>query len=106
MSGNNNNNNNKEEKDSIAHEQHWDDVALTPLKANFEPHPAEGVIIGQGVGWTNFDLEAEAPPKKRSWLYSRKSKIIIGIAIAAMIVVGITVPMVLGVRNAGGKGIS
>ena len=106
MSGNNNINNNKEEKDSSAHEQRWDDVALTPRKANFEPHRAEGILIGQGPGWTNFDLEAEAPPKKRSWLYNRKSKIVIGIAIAAMIVVAITVPMVVGVRNAGGKGIS
>lgn len=88
MSSNNNNtnSNNREGKDSSAHEQGWDDVALTPCKATFQPHRAEGVLIGQGAGWTNFDLEAEAPPKKRSWFYGRKSKIVIGIAIVAMVV--------------------
>ena len=103
MSGNNNK---KEEKDSSAHEQDWVDVALTPCKANFEPHRAEGVLIGQGAGWTNFDLEAKSPPKKRSWLHGRKSKVVIGLAIVAMVVVGITVPMVVEIRNARGKGIS
>ena len=102
----NDNNKKKQEKDSSAHNQGWDDVALTPCKANFEPRRAEGVLIGQGANWTNFDLEAEAPLKKRSWLHGRKSKIVIGIAIVAMVVVGITVPMVVGIRNAGGKGIS
>ena len=105
MSGTNNtNNNNKEEKDSTAHEQRWDDVALTPCKATFEPHRAEGVIIGQGAGWTNFDLEAKAPPKKHSWFHGRKSKIVIGVAIVAMVVVGITVPMVVGIRMREAKG--
>ena len=106
MSGNNNINNIKEEKDSSAQEHTWDDVALTPCKATFEPHRAEAVLIGQGPGWTNFDLEADAPPKKRSWLYGKKSKVAVGIAIVAMVVVGITVPMVVEIRKAGGKGIS
>ena len=106
MSGtNNNNNNNREEKDSTAHEQRWDEVVLTPCKATFEPHRAEGVRIGQGPGWTNFDLEAEAPPpKKRSWFHGKKSKIVIGIAIVAMVVVGITVPMVVGIKTREAKG--
>ena len=104
MSGNNNNNNNKKGTDSGAHDQVWDDVALTPCKATFEPRPAEAIVIAQGPAWTNFDLEAKAPPKKqRSWLHA---KVIIGIAIAAIVAVGVTVPMVVGIKNAGSKGIS
>ena len=105
MSGNNNNNNNnKNGTDPIAHDQVWDYVALTPRIATFDPRPPEGIVIGQGPGWTNFDLEAEAPPpKKRSWLHV---KVVIGVAVVAIVVVGVTVPMVIGIRNAGGKGIS
>ena len=108
VNNNNNktNNDNKEEKDSSAHDQGWDDVALTPCTTTFQPHRAEGVLVGQGAGWTNFDLEARAPPKKRSWLSGRKSKVVIGIAILVMVAVAITVPLVVEIKNARGKGIS
>ena len=103
----NHNNDNEKENDSSAHEQGWDDIALTPCKATFEPHHSGDIVIGQGPGWTNFDLEAKAPPppKKRSWLHGGKSKVVIGIAIVAMVVVGVTVPMVVGIKKAGSKGI-
>lgn len=102
-----NNNDNKKANDSSAQEQGWDDIALTPRKATFDPHVNEAVIIGQGAGSTNFDLEARAPlpDKKRSWLSGKKVKVVIGIAVVVIVVVGVTVPMVVGIRKAGSKGI-
>ena len=87
-----------DEEDFNAHGKGWNDVDLGPPNVNPEPHRPEA-IIGQIPGWTNFDLEAKIPPKKRMWLYSKKSKIVVGVAIAAMLLVGILVPTVVAVRD-------
>ena len=95
-------------KDFNTHGQDWVDIDLGPRKPDHEPHRTkEAVVVAQGPGWTNFDLEANLPPKRRSWHYGRKFKVIVGIAIAivSMVLVGIIVPMVVSMREEGSKGV-
>ena len=94
MSGNNNG-----RKDFDPHASGWVDVDLGPRKVDPEPNRVEAVIIAQFPGWTNFDLEGKAPAKKRLWLHKRKSKLVVGIAIVLMLLVGIIVPTVVAIRN-------
>ena len=94
MAGNNNGG-----KDFDPYRPGWVDVDLGPPKIDLESHRAEAVVIGQFPGWTNFDLEGKAPAKKRLWLHKRKSKVVVGIAIVLMLLVGIIVPTVVATRN-------
>ena len=77
------------------------DVDLEPPKVDPESHRVE--VLGQIPGWNSFDLEANAPPKKCLWLYTGRSKIVVGIAIFAMVLIGIIVPTVVAIRNGGGQ---
>ena len=89
--------NNNDEKQESA-EPGWTDVDLGASKVNPAPHGAKATVIAQGPGWTNFDLEAGTPSKKR-FRCGSKTKILLGIAIPAMILVGIFVPMVVAIEN-------
>ena len=94
MSGNNN-----DGKGFDPHESGWVNVDLGPRQVDLESNRTEAVVIGQFPGWTNFDLEGKAPAKKRLWLHKRKSKVVVGIAIVLMLLVGIIVPTVVAIRN-------
>ena len=88
-----------------AHEPDWVDVDLGPRRVNSETHHPQPVVLGQGPGWTNFDLESNAPSKKRSWLRNRNSKLVVSLAIIAMLLIATIVPAVVAVRNGEGEGI-
>ena len=105
MSTNINNNNDEKQGSAInTHEPGWTDVDLGASKIDPAPHLARAIVIDQGPGWTNFDLEAGTPLKKRLRC-GRKTKILLGIAIPAMILVGIFVPMAVAIENEKTKGI-
>lgn len=81
------------------HESGWVNIDL-------EPRRAEATVIDHQVpAWTGFDLEANALPKKRFWSSGKKSKMVVGTAVAAMVLTGIVVPMVIAIRNEQSKGI-
>ncbi len=88
-----------------AHEPDWIDVDLGPRKVNSETRHTQAVVLGHGPGWTNFDLEANAPSKKRSWLRNGNSKLVVSLAIIAMLLIATVVPAVVAVRNGEGEGI-
>ena len=96
---------NKEASAFNTHEEGWTDVDLELRKIDTETQRPEATIIGQGLNWTNFDLEDQTPPKKHWWRHGRKSKIVIAVALVAMVVIAITVPTIVAVRNDGSKGI-
>lgn len=104
INNNNNNNNEKQESAFNTPEPGWTDVDLGASKVDPAPHGVKATVIDQGPCWTNFDLEAGSPPKKRLRC-GRKTKILLGIAIPAMILVGIFVPMVVAIENEKTKGI-
>ena len=74
------------------HEPGWVNIDL-------EPRRTEATVIDQVPTWTGSDLEANAPPKKRFWSSGKKSKMFVGTAVAAMVLAGIFVPMVIAIRN-------
>ena len=78
----------------------WVNIDLGPRAV--EPHGAKATVL---PGWADLDLdlEARAPPKKPFWRFGKKSKILVGIAISAMLSAGIFVPMVVVILNGGGK---
>lgn len=76
----------------------WIDIEL-------EPHRAKATVNDQVHGWTDIDIEARAPPKKRLLRYGTKTKTVVGLALVAMLLTGIFVPMVIAIRNRGSKGI-
>lgn len=103
MSGNINN----DEKRVSAidtHEPEWIDIDLGARNIDPAPHRAKATVIDQVPGWTNFDLEAGAPPKKRL-RWGSKTKILLGVAVPAMLLVGIFLPMAVAIRNHKSKGI-
>lgn len=104
MSVNINNSDDKQNSAFNTHEPGWTDVDLGASKIDPAAYGAKATIIAQGPNWTNFDLEAGTPPKKRLHC-GRKTKILLGIAIPAIILVGIFVPMVVSIRNEKSKGI-
>lgn len=104
MSVNINNNNEKQGPAFNTHEPGWTDVDLGASKVDPAPHGAKATVIDSGPDWTNFDIEAGTPPKKRLRC-GRKTKILLGIAIPAMVLVGIFVPMAVAIKNEKTKGI-
>lgn len=86
------------------HEAGWTDIDLGASKIDPAPHGAQATIIAQGPNWTNFDLEAGTPPKKRSHC-GRKTKIVLSVVFPVIILVGIFVPMVVTINNNKTKGI-
>lgn len=94
------NNKNTEVSKINTNEAGWVNIDLEPRNVDPEPHRAEATVIDPCPGWINFDTEAQTPPKKRGSRYGFKSKIVVGIALVTMVVVGVTVPMVVSINNA------
>ena len=77
----------------------WVDIDLGAPR-----HKPQAITIAQLPGWTSFDLESNTPP---SWkkervlrlLHSKASKIVVGGAILAMLLIGVIVPTVVAVRK-------
>lgn len=108
MSVNINNNDDKQPSAFNTHEPGWTDVDLGGNKIDPAPHGDNVTMIAQGPNWMSFDLEAgtpPAPPKRRRLRCGSKTKIILGVAIPAMILIGIFVPMVVAINNKETKGI-
>lgn len=99
-----NNDDKKEVSAFNTHEPGWHEIDLEPRNLHLEPYHAEATVIDQCPGWTNYHLEAQTPPKKRWWRYD-VSKIFVGIAIVAMVVTGIAVPMAVTIYKRESKGI-
>ena len=83
----------------------WVDIDLGPRKVDTEPYIPKSIVIGQVPRWSNFELESNAPRKKRLWLRSNASKIVVGVAIIAMLLIGIIVPTAVAVAKGKGKGV-
>lgn len=99
------NNKNAELPALNTHEPDWVNIDLEPRNVDPETHRANATVIDQGPGWTSYDLEAQFRPKNRWWHYGKKTKIVVGIAIVAMVVVGIAVPMVVMINERHSEGI-
>ena len=95
-----NNNKNTEVSKFNTNEPGWVNIDLEPRNVDPEPHRAEATVIDPCPGWIKYDVEAQTPPKKRGFRYGLKSKIVVGIALVTMAVVGVTVPMVVSINNA------
>lgn len=87
------------------HEPGWVNIDLEPRNVDPKPRHAKASVVDQVPVWTSFDLEANAPPKKRFWRNGKKTKIVVGIAIAAMALAGIFVPIGIAIKNHEGEGI-
>lgn len=81
------------------HEPGWVNIEL-------EPHHPEVTVVDQVHGLRDLDLEARAPPKKRLRRCGAKTKVVVGLALVAMLLTGIFVPYVLAInKNRKSKGI-
>ena len=99
-----NNDDKKEVSAFNTHEPGWHEIDLETRDLHPEPYHAKATVIDQCPGWTNHHLEAQTAPKKRWWRYD-VSRIFVGIAIVAMVVTGIAVPMVVMIHRRESKGI-
>lgn len=97
--------NGKEVPAFSTHEPGWVDIDLGPRNVDPKCRQAKATVIGQISRWTDFDVEAAAPSKKRLSRFGKKSMIIVGIGLIAMLLTGTIVPMVVAVRRDQGKGI-
>lgn len=87
------------------HEPGWVNIDLESRNVEPELHRAEATVVDSRPGWTKLDLETQPPPKKRWYSYGLKTKIVVGTALIAMVVIGIAVPMVVTIKSDGRKGI-
>ena len=87
------------------HEPDWVNIDLEPRNVDPKPRHTKATVIDQVPVWTSIDLEANAPPKKHFWRNSKKTKIVVGIAVAAMVLAGIFVPMGIAIKNHEDEGI-
>lgn len=94
-----NKNNERKESAVNSNETDWVNIDLGPRTVDPGAHAPRATVVDRVPTWTAFDLEARDPPKKRFWRFGMKSKVLVGIAIAAMVLIGIFVPMVVAIRN-------
>lgn len=101
MSDDNKNTIGKEDTGLKTDEPNWVNIDLGPRNIDPDPQRAQVAVIDQVPRWTELDLEAGTPPRKPLPRFGTKSKIIVGIALLAMVVTGICVPMVVAIRHDG-----
>ena len=89
-------NNNKEKVSAFetTEKDDWVNIDLEPRNLDRDPTRAKATVLGQLPAFTDLlDLEARAPPKQRFWRHGTMSKVLVGIAILAMLSAAIFVPI-------------
>ena len=102
MSGiNNNNNNDKVSAFEMTEKDNWVNIDLEPRNLDKDPTRAKAIV----PAFTDLlDLEARAPPKLRCWRQGTMSKVLVSIALIAMLSAAIFVPVAVVIINKENRG--
>ena len=104
MSGINNNNNEKVSAFKTTEKDDWVNIDLEPRNLDRNPTGGKATVLGLPAFTDLLDLEARAPPKQRFWRHGTTSKVLVSIAIIAMLSAAIFVPIAVMIINKENRG--